>query len=229
MTDLLDLSKEQIITSREIAELTGKLHKNVMRDIENSEEYYFKVFGGGLNFEQVSYTLESTFSQKHRMYILTKSQSLFIVSGYSGELRAMIQKRWEELEHTYQAQVLEEAERKFIRERARTGAEPMTSALKTQREDAGKEVKYYHYSTEHDMIDVMVLGMKAKKYCTLNDIKRENLRDHLTKSQIDLIEFLQSRNTVMLEMDMDYHSRKKALKLLFIKKSVKLGMSNDVA
>ena len=227
MTDLLDLSKEQTITSREIAELTGKNHADVMRDIRKSENPYLKVFGTESKFALSGYRDLS--GKSNPVYILTKSQSLFIVSGYSGELRAMIQKRWEELELVFQAQLLEEAERKFIRERARTGAEPMTTALKAQREDAGKEMKPYHYSTEHDMIDIMVLGVKAKKYCTLNNIKKGKLRDHLTKAQIDLIEFLQSRNTVMLEMDMSYQDRKKALKLLFIKKSVKLGMSNDVA
>ena len=44
---------EQRMTSMEIAELTGKQHKNVMRDIRNMEPGWEKV--AGLKFELGSY------------------------------------------------------------------------------------------------------------------------------------------------------------------------------
>jgi phage regulator Rha-like protein len=45
MNELTDFSKEKIMTSREIAELTGKHHKHahVMRDIDNLNESYDKL------------------------------------------------------------------------------------------------------------------------------------------------------------------------------------------
>ena len=64
MKELLKIDKEKQITSREIAELTGKSHSHVMRDIRNAEASYLEVYGEQSTFGEGSYTLESTFSQR---------------------------------------------------------------------------------------------------------------------------------------------------------------------
>lgn len=86
----------KMMTSREIAEITGKRPANVMRDIKKMERAYTEVFGDELKFELVKYKARNG-EMKHE-YSLTKSQALFIVSGYNATLRAKIQARWEELE-----------------------------------------------------------------------------------------------------------------------------------
>ena len=93
----------EIISSREIAELTGKRHADVMRDIRKQESVYFEVFGSQSadnqnerKFASVKYT--DTKGELRNEFQLTKSQCLFIVSGYRTVLRAKIQKRWEDLE-----------------------------------------------------------------------------------------------------------------------------------
>ena len=93
----------ETISSREIAELTGKRHDNVIRDIRRQESAYFEAFGSQsadnqneLKFEVVKYT--DTKGELRNEFQLTKSQCLFIVSGYRTVLRAKIQKRWEDLE-----------------------------------------------------------------------------------------------------------------------------------
>ena len=96
MTDLAVLNNKVVMTSVEIATLTGKQHRNVMRDARNMESAYTEVYGAALTFELVSYMDKN--SQERPMFRLTKSQVLFIVSGYSAVLRAKIQHRWEELE-----------------------------------------------------------------------------------------------------------------------------------
>ncbi|MFG1359964.1 Rha family transcriptional regulator [Xanthobacter pseudotagetidis] len=81
------------MSSREIAELTGKLHHNVMRDIRNMLEELNNP--AGLNFEG-SYR-DST-GRALPCYHLPKRETLILVSGYSITLRARIVDRWQELE-----------------------------------------------------------------------------------------------------------------------------------
>lgn len=93
-------NQEQLISSMELAELCGKRHDNVMRDIKKMEPAYIEVFGQALKFE-LSLSIKQLpngGSKKLPCYNLTKSQSLFVVSSYNAVIRAMVQKRWEELE-----------------------------------------------------------------------------------------------------------------------------------
>ena len=93
---MTELTNFQRMSSREIADLTNKQHKDVLRDIRYTEEPYLQVFGTERKFALSEYT-DST-GRKLPEYLLTKSQTLYLVSGYSAVTRAKIQKRWEELE-----------------------------------------------------------------------------------------------------------------------------------
>lgn len=102
MNDLLNVSgNEQTsgelkISSREIAELTGKEHRNVLRDCDVLNENYEKM--GLLKIEQGYYTHKNTGNQQHREYLLTKIQTLDLMTGYKVDLRIKVNRRWEELE-----------------------------------------------------------------------------------------------------------------------------------
>lgn len=50
---MIDLVKEERMTSLQVAEITGKEHKNVLRDIRNMEASWVKV--NGRRFELVDY------------------------------------------------------------------------------------------------------------------------------------------------------------------------------
>ncbi len=79
--------------SREIAELTGKEHRNVLRDIENQ---LGKLEGGVLRFEH-TYTSPQN-GMPYRYFKLPYRETMILVSGYSVELRAKIVDRWMKLE-----------------------------------------------------------------------------------------------------------------------------------
>lgn len=89
-------SGELKISSREIAKLTGKEHRNVLRDCDVLNENYEKM--GLLKIEQGYYTHQNTGNQKYREYLLTKMQTLDLMTGYKVELRIKVNRRWEELE-----------------------------------------------------------------------------------------------------------------------------------
>tara|TARA_R110002167_G_C12700024_1_gene653359 strand:+ start:4702 stop:5400 length:699 start_codon:yes stop_codon:yes gene_type:complete len=103
-------NNNKTMSSREIAELTGKRHADVMRDIavmynglgieQNANKHFDNT---GFNGRKISY------------YQLNQELSLTLVSGYNLKLRNSIVKRWQELEvsqaiaipQTYAAALLE--------------------------------------------------------------------------------------------------------------------------
>lgn len=80
------------MSSIEVAELTGKEHKNVMRDIRTLLEQGV----AELNFEPGSY--KDANQQDRSCFNLTKKGCLILASGYNALLRERIIDRWEELE-----------------------------------------------------------------------------------------------------------------------------------
>ena len=91
---LKEKTGELRMSSREIAELTGKEHKNVLRDIRNMEPAWEKV--NGLKFELIEY-LDSR-GRKKLEYQLNKEESLYVATKYNDETRAKLIMRWKQLE-----------------------------------------------------------------------------------------------------------------------------------
>ena len=89
-----DMNQQQTMTSLEIAELTGKQHKNVMQAIRNMEPGWEKV--AGLKFQLGSY--KDLNGQLRPCYQLTKTECLYIATKFNDEARAKLVLRWEELE-----------------------------------------------------------------------------------------------------------------------------------
>lgn len=91
-----ELVKKETMTSKEIAEITGKQHSHVMRDIRSLLEQGVSESNFGLS----SYKQEQPNggSKDVPMYVLTKKGCLILASGYDAVLRERIINRWEELE-----------------------------------------------------------------------------------------------------------------------------------
>ncbi|SIR65903.1 Phage antirepressor protein YoqD, KilAC domain [Aeromonas sp. RU39B] len=105
------------MSSLEIAELTGKRHDNVMRDIrEMFNQLDQDIDSNRLKTEFLERINNLGLPVKDKHYLLTKDESLCLVAGYSAALRMAIIKRWQELEakqqvskipQTYAAALLE--------------------------------------------------------------------------------------------------------------------------
>lgn len=98
MTDITKvgdtINAKEVMSSLEIAELTGKRHADVMRDIRNIIEQLD-------NEAERSFALSDYQDSTGRtlpMYVLSKKGSLCLASGYDAKLRMAIINRWEELE-----------------------------------------------------------------------------------------------------------------------------------
>lgn len=84
------------MSSREIAQITNKEHRNVLADCDKLNESY-----RDLGLAEISagvYTHPNTGEQQHREYLLTKMQCFDLLTGYRTDLRIKVNRRWEELE-----------------------------------------------------------------------------------------------------------------------------------
>ena len=89
-----DNNGKQRMTSLEIAELSGKLHKHVMEAIRKMEPAWVKV--NGSNFRLVDYM--DAKGELRPCYSLSKTECLYIATKFNDEARAKVVLRWEELE-----------------------------------------------------------------------------------------------------------------------------------
>ena len=88
MTQIININKVQTMTSLEIAELTGKQHKNVMQAIRNMEPAWEKVTGLKFQLCEKSYLLANGVTKKQPFYQLTKTECLYIATKFNDEARA---------------------------------------------------------------------------------------------------------------------------------------------
>lgn len=92
------MTTQQTITSMEIAEITGRLHKNILAAIRNMEPAWVNVTG--LNFKLCEKEYEIGRGAKKNMpyYELSKKECLFVATKFNDEARAKLVLRWEQLE-----------------------------------------------------------------------------------------------------------------------------------
>ncbi|MDY3512993.1 Rha family transcriptional regulator [Riemerella anatipestifer] len=88
------LSITKTMSSREIADIAGKPHSDVLKSIRKMESAWEKVTEG--KFSLSEYT-DST-GRKLPQYELTKTECLYIATKFNDEARARLVIRWEDLE-----------------------------------------------------------------------------------------------------------------------------------
>lgn len=85
------------MSSLEIAELTGKEHRNVMADIRKMFE---ELGQAAADFSATAFYQVNNATREREVFNLPKRESLILVSGYSTVLRARIIGRWQHLKMT---------------------------------------------------------------------------------------------------------------------------------
>ncbi|ACG60332.1 anti-repressor Ant [Iodobacter phage PhiPLPE] len=94
--NLVKLDSVQTMSSREIAEMTGKQHKDVLRDLRKMADD-LEIDSAQFCAQFGSYYQDAS-GKKNAVFNLPKRETLILVSGYSAILRAKIIDRWQELE-----------------------------------------------------------------------------------------------------------------------------------
>lgn len=108
MNELMQKSVLKTMSSLEIAELTGKEHSNVLRDIRNMLS--------GLGYSELNSNIIQGITvilnerNQTKEILLDQDHALTLVSGYEVKLRMAIVKRWQELEQKEQLKPLTTAD-----------------------------------------------------------------------------------------------------------------------
>lgn len=90
----IEIINKQTMSSREIAQITKKPHNDVLKSIRAMEPAWEKVNEG--KFSLVEYT--DAKGEKRPEYQLSKLECLYIAAKFNDETRAILVKRWYELE-----------------------------------------------------------------------------------------------------------------------------------
>ncbi len=101
---ILSFTAQQRISSLEIAKVTNKKHKNIMRDIREMEDAWLT--NTGLKFELSEY-VDPT-GRHLPCYLLSLEQMLYVITKYNNEARAKLVLRWAELEQAEKSRMLKE-------------------------------------------------------------------------------------------------------------------------
>ena len=91
-------TEKQMMTSLEIAEVTGKQHKHLMEAIRKMEPAWVKVHGSKFRLMFREVTIGHGAVRQDPCYLLTKTESLYIATKFNDEARAKLVLRWEFLE-----------------------------------------------------------------------------------------------------------------------------------
>ena len=91
--EVLALNTDQMMSSLEIAKLTGKRHDNVMRDINS---LILEEAISPLNYELSDYVSDR--GKTYPMYELNLEATMVLITGYDAKRRAIVIKRWLALE-----------------------------------------------------------------------------------------------------------------------------------
>ena len=110
MNQLMVMNNEVTMSSREIAELVGKEHKHVMRDLRVLSEQLGDMFEG-----VVQVWTHPQNKQQYEEYAIKRDTCITLLTGYDSVSRMRVIKRWQELEsaqkpaipQTYAAALLE--------------------------------------------------------------------------------------------------------------------------
>ena len=91
-------NNQHMMTSLEIAEVTGKNHKDVLKAIRKMEQAWVDVCGRKFALTSRTVVQPNGGTREVPCYLLTKTECLYIATKFNDEARARLVLRWEELE-----------------------------------------------------------------------------------------------------------------------------------
>jgi len=195
---------EQIkLRTKDMAKRFNKRHNDLVAIIERRLETIKSMEGKQyepfvLNFEESKY---KSGGREYKEYILTKDGFIFVAMSLEG-LEA------EKLKIDYINLFNAMAELIITRGLAKIGYKQMSSAVKDHRDRLGKDIQWFHYAREADMLNKIVLGMTAKQFKDVNNMEiHEATREMIPEWKLAFIDKLERFNTDLLEMDMSFTER----------------------
>lgn len=197
------------MSSREIAELTGKDLDKVHRDFKKqckALEIDVAKFGG---------IYLDSMNRKQTEYNLDQEMTLTLTSGYSILQRHTIIKRWLAMEEAAK-------EHRWLdtRESLKESWWEVQDVIKLYY----GEPKGYDYANEQNMLYRIIFGMTAKQLrAKFGFSEDEPAKDGMTEVELESVAALESANSLFMQSGMGYAERKIALKRLHTARRLKLN------
>ena len=94
----LSVTAAQSMTSLEIAQVTGKMHKDVMKAIRNMEPAWELERGRKFALTQIREEIPNGGYRLRPVFVLSKTECLYVATKFNDVARAKLVLRWEELE-----------------------------------------------------------------------------------------------------------------------------------
>ena len=152
-----EIARKETMTSLEIAEVTGRNHKDVMRSIREMEEAWVKV--NGRKFALVEY--KDAKGEMRPCYSLGKTECLYIATKFNDEARAKLVLRWEVLENQTRKNEIVMPNFSNPAEAARAWADQYEQRLKLEakaREDASKVEFFESVAESKDAVEMKAVS-----------------------------------------------------------------------
>jgi len=183
------------VSSRDIAKLFDKEHSHVLRDIETkliphvSDEFWKSNFGSS------KYT--DSRGKRQPMYLMNRKSFAMVVMGFTGKKAIKFKEEYiEAFEAMYN--VIE------TRLLSKVGYKEMTSAI-SRKYNSDPKI----FSAEADMINEIVLGMKAKDFKAVNQIDSNgHTRDSIVFKKLENLDKAQRLNAQLINSNIDMITRK---------------------
>ncbi|OZN24904.1 hypothetical protein CFY87_06125 [Actinobacillus seminis] len=209
-----DIKGNAMTTSRDVAHVFGKRHDNILRDIENLE---CSANFGALNFELTYYKDE--WNRRQRMYRMTRDGFSFLVMGFRGKKSAEFKEKFIQRFNEMESWIGKRYQLKHDQHR-------MNDAIQYRETITGKQDKHI-YARENNLIYVVALGKPRKQWLQAQGLPTDDeIRQHLTAKQIELVDMLTSENATMIKLGLNYEIRKAQLTFSATYFKVRNGLIN---
>lgn len=200
---VLNKDESIVVSSRTVAEVFGKAHSNVLKDIKHLITTVESCNNSsGVKFYSTTYN--DLQGKKRPCYLLNENAFTLLVMGYNG-LKAI------QFKLNYINYFNEMKQQLYDLKQCRIECPKLTSAL--QRLETGA---VFVYSNEFNMINKIVLGISTKEFRELHGIKKgESIRPYCTDEQLKAIRDLQNYDSVLVDVIKDYKLRKAQLEIYY--------------
>ena len=187
-------------TSLIVAKYFDKEHKNVIRaikDLDCSDDFR------RLNFQPSYYQNEQ--NKRQPMYRMTRDGFMFLVMGFTGKKAAKFKERFISLFNKMHS---------WINQRVKLSSNQhlLNDAIQFVELQRGEKDEHSH-ARENTLIYMIALGSSKKKWLRVNGYAPDDdIRAHLSESQLELLDLLTSENAVMFKLGLSYRERESRLK-----------------
>ena len=181
--NMLPIIQALTMTSREIAELTGKRHRDVLRDIDVLINSLRADLRSG--FKSSTY-IDST-GKSNRQYEMDRDSTYCLVAGYDATARMLIIKRWRELEEQAAAQAAKINAATTWEEQRQAGKEVRANFTSTLKNHG---VKGYGFANCTNAIYQPLFGAKASQLKQQRGLTtQDSLRDAMSNEELVVSSF----------------------------------------